>query len=124
MASLRARYARFGAGERISLWGLLALLPRVNALRGQAFLRRLAYEAGHEVVLWVEPFGLKDSWRVSGGKVIVGVSERAARGRGNLQNHASLFLSFDKLRTQRGGDELRVEEYLPVGKTELRGILV
>ncbi len=60
---------------RISLSRLLEVLPKTNALHYREGLRRLLLERGYSLVLWVEPFGLHDSWVVQHGQVIVSVSE-------------------------------------------------
>lgn len=61
-----------------SLETLMEALPRTNALQYRPFLRDLLREKQMPLVMWLEPFGLFDSWSILQGKLIISISPPGA----------------------------------------------
>ncbi|MBI9051740.1 MAG: winged helix-turn-helix transcriptional regulator [Anaerolineaceae bacterium] len=76
MLSTRGRYEGVEMkGGRASLGKLLTMLPKTNALHYRTSLHAPIMNGDLKLTLWVEPFGLFDSWAVIGDELVISVSE-------------------------------------------------
>ena len=59
---------------RYSLTALLEHLPKTNALHYRSLLQPLLRSGAYTLVLWLEPFGLFDSWAMLNGQIVISIS--------------------------------------------------
>ncbi len=79
MAEHRARLASLAQEDgRFSLSALLEHLPKTNALHYRSILQPLVRSGAVPLVLWLEPFGLFDSWAMLNGQIVVSFSDPSA----------------------------------------------